>query len=59
MSNRRHWLTEADRDLRDRMNVEARAYRAEHTAKYGEHVCKPDPTDPWSTCSLISAEAKA
>lgn len=56
---RHRWISEAGREVRDRLRAEERAYRERHTAKYGEHVCTPDPADPWSTCSLLSAEAKA
>jgi len=59
-NNYRHrWVSEAGRDVRSRLTEDDRKYREEHTAKYGEHVCTPDPADPWSTCSLLSAEAKA
>jgi hypothetical protein len=49
---KRRWLTDKQRDFNARMSSEVKAIDAAHTAKYGPHVCEPDPNDPWSVCDL-------
>lgn len=53
-TNGRFWLTDKQSIAADRRAEQLQNWRDEHTAKYGDHVCTPDPNDPWSTCDRES-----